>query len=206
MKLVLTILTCILLCNTIQVDHNRTNVEPPYTFALFHMKPLLYGLKPTSKRCKNDHRMCISRLLPMRSSDYELNPGPRTPKYPCQICSKACRWGQGAIACDNCDQRYHVNCIGMASQNYNYHAQADVGWICCTCGLPNFCTSLFESLVVNTSNVFDSLNMSMNTTGNTTHPGSSLHTSSPKKRAKEQTRKPTTQFSHYIIEPAEHTC
>ena len=127
MKLVLAILTYILLCHTIQVDHNRTHVEPPYTFAIFQMKPPFYGLKPIFKRCKNDHLIYISILLLMRSSDCKHNPGPRIPKYPCQICSKACRWGQRAIACDNCDQRYHVNCLGMASQNYNYHAQADVG-------------------------------------------------------------------------------
>ena len=143
--------------------------------------------------------MYISRFLLMRSSDCELNRGPRTPKYPCQICSKACRWGQRAIACDNCDQRYHVNCLGMASQNYNYHAQTDVSWICCTCGLPNFSTSLFESLVVDTSNVFDSLNVDeYNRQHNT--PRVSTTYLLTKKRTKEQTRKPTTQFSYYIIE------
>ena len=205
MRLVLTILTYILLCHTIQVDHNRTHVEPPYTFAIFHMKPPFYGLKPIFKRCKNDHFIYISRLLLMRLSDFELNPGPRTSKYPCQICSKACRWGQRAIACDNCDRWYHVNCLWMASQNNNYHPQTDVSWICCTCGLPNFSTSLFESLVVDTSNGFDSLSMSMNTTGNTTRPGSPPHTSSPKREQKSKQESPQ-QFSNYIIESAEYTC
>jgi hypothetical protein len=147
----------------------------------------------------------IIRLLLMRLSDFELNPGPRTPKYPCQICSKACRWGQRAIVCDNCDQWYHVNCLWMASQNNNYHPQTDVSWICCTCGLPNFSTSLFESLVVDTSNGFDSLSMSMNTTGNTTHPGYPLHTSSPKREQKSKQESPQL-FSNYIIESAEYTC
>jgi len=78
----------------------------------------------------------------------------------------------------------------MASQDYNYHAQTDVSWICCTCGLPNFSTALFESLVVDTSNVFDSLNMSKNTTGNTTHPGSPLHTSSSKREQKSKQESP----------------
>jgi exonuclease III len=82
----------------------------------------------------------------------------------------------------------------MASQNYNYHAQTDVSWICCTCGLPNFSTSLFESLIVDTSNVFDSLNMSMNTTGNTTHPGSPLHTSSPTREQKSKQESPQHSF------------
>jgi hypothetical protein len=197
LKLVLTILTYRLLCNTIQVDYYRKDAEPPYTFALGHMKPPLYGLKPIFKRCKNDHLMYISRLLLMISSDCELNPGPRTPKYPCQICSKACIWGQRAVACDNCDQWYHVNCLGMASQNYNYHAQTDVSWICCTCGLPNFSTALFESLIIDTSNVFDSLNMSTNTTGNTTRPGSPPHTSSPKREQKSKQESP--QHSFHIV-------
>jgi len=82
LKLVLTIITYRLLCNTIQVDHNRTDVEPPYTFALGHMQPPLYGLKPILKRCKNYHFMYISKLLLMRSSDCELNPGPTHPKIP----------------------------------------------------------------------------------------------------------------------------
>jgi hypothetical protein len=92
---------------------------------------------------------------------------------------------------------YIRNCLGMASQSYNYHAQTDVSWICCTCGLPNFSTSLFESLIVDTSNVFDSLNVDeYNRQHNT--PRFSTTYLLTKKRTKEQTRKPTTQFSYYI--------
>jgi hypothetical protein len=85
-----------------------------------------------------------------------------------------------------------------------YNSKTVVGFLC-TCGLPNFSTSLFESLVVDTSNGFDSLSMSMNTTGNTTHPGYPLHTSSPKREQKSKQESPQL-FSNYIIESAEYTC
>ena len=36
-------------------------------------------------------------FVPQFTSDVELNPGPRTPKYPCQICSRAVKWKQGGL-------------------------------------------------------------------------------------------------------------
>jgi hypothetical protein len=32
------------------------------------------------------------------SQQTELNPGPRTPKYPCMVCGKAVKWNQRAVA------------------------------------------------------------------------------------------------------------
>ena len=69
----------------------------------------------------------------------------------------------------------------MQTPVFNYHAHSDVSWICCSCGLPNFSTSLFESFVVDTSNPFESLSTSNTSMGSTSEPGSPLHTSSPKK-------------------------
>jgi hypothetical protein len=91
------------------------------TVPLFHRKPSLYGTKPPMKRCKNNHLLYTSILLLVRSADCELNPGPRPPKYPCQMCHKACRMGQHAIACDNCDQLYHVDCLGCQIRTTNSH-------------------------------------------------------------------------------------
>ena len=52
------------------------------------------------------------------SADTETNPGPRTPKFPCQLCGKAVRWNQKAIACDHCSTWLHTACINMPSQEY----------------------------------------------------------------------------------------
>ena len=36
----------------------------------------------------------VTLLLVILPNDTELNPGPQTPKYPCQICDKAVTWKQ----------------------------------------------------------------------------------------------------------------
>ena len=78
----------------------------------------------------NHHLLYIYVLLLMRSSDCESNPGPRTPKYACQVWSKACRWGQRAMACDNCDLWYHTNCLGVQTPVFEYHVQSvSVGFV-----------------------------------------------------------------------------
>ena len=46
---------------------------------------------------------CITLLA---AGDIESNPGPRTPKYPCRICSKNCSWQTPAVQCDDCDGWY----------------------------------------------------------------------------------------------------
>ena len=86
-----------------------------------------------------------------------MNPGPRSPKYPCVVCTKAVRWNQRAIACDSCDGWYHADCINMCSNVYQALTKPELSWICCQCGLPNFSTSLFESFDISCSNNFDPL-------------------------------------------------
>ena len=41
------------------------------------------------------------------------NPGPRRPRFPCGVCSYACK--TGVIACDECGQWMHKECIGMST-------------------------------------------------------------------------------------------
>ncbi|KAK3096098.1 hypothetical protein FSP39_023212 [Pinctada imbricata] len=179
---ILPILTlCILLCVDSKIDPGEFEASSPISLSIILSKPSVHGSKPMMKRSKNDHLLYLSIILILQSSDCELNPGPRPVKWPCQVCNKACKWGQRAIACDSCDKWYHVNCIGMASNIYRYHSviKTDASWICCSCGLPNFSTSLFESLVVDTSNTYHSLSSSHDTTCSSEDPGSPLHASSP---------------------------
>ena len=76
------------------------------------------------------------------SGDCHPNPGP-TYKFPCGICAKPCKSNQHAVACDSCDTWYHVKCTQMPLAVYHGLTQ-NTSWICFTCGVPNFSTTLFE--------------------------------------------------------------
>ncbi|CAH1273383.1 Hypp5110 [Branchiostoma lanceolatum] len=116
------------------------------------------------------------------SGDVELNPGPRAPKYPCGVCHQAVRWektdGRKAICCDSCDVWYHTDCMGMSTPAYNAINSPNVSWICCSCGLPNFSSSLFNTTVFETSNCFSSFDTST-CSSPARSIGSPLATSSP---------------------------
>lgn len=78
------------------------------------------------------------------ASNVELNPGPRTPKYPCQICHRAITWGQKGVSCDDCNLWYHAELMHMSSHIYN--CLNNISWNCVTCGMPQFTSSFFDSL------------------------------------------------------------
>ena len=125
----------------------------------YHQAVLFINLhKHLSSIVKKSHHLhYLSVLLILQSADCELNPGPRTPKYPCMVCGKAVRWNQRAVACDNCEGWYHVDCMNMNSHVYSALTKSNTSWVCCSCGIPNFSTSLFESFDIDTSNHYESL-------------------------------------------------
>ena len=86
-------------------------------------------------------------LVVAQSGDTHPNPGPRAPRFPCGCCKKAVRNCHEAILCDDCDTWFHKNCIGMSSAIYDQLAchTNNFSWICCSCGMPNFSTSLFDT-------------------------------------------------------------
>ena len=93
-------------------------------------------------------------LLLLSTSKYiELNPGPV--KYPCQICNKAVKWTTPGVCCDSCDGWYHESCMGMNSAVYS--GLENVSWYCCKSGLPNFSTTLFDTMFLDDSNQFSPL-------------------------------------------------
>ena len=104
----------------------------------------------------------LALLTILRSPDCQMNPGPRQVKFPCQICNRAVKWKQEALACDNCDGWYHVECMKMPSAVYKALAKPNASWVCCTCGLPNYSTLLFEQCSFDTSNSFSSPSDSYN--------------------------------------------
>jgi hypothetical protein len=96
----------------------------------------------------------ITQLL-LLASNIEQNPGPRSPKNLCQICVKAVTWKQRGLACDECDNWYHVECMHMSTPVYL--ALNNVSWHCTNCGMPNFTTNLFETTVISNTNNFSLL-------------------------------------------------
>ena len=101
--------------------------------------------------------LCV--LLISISSDTETNPGPRTPKYPCQICDKAVRWNQKGVACDHCSTWLHKACINMTTQEYvRLSSNSNITWICNKCEGQNHSSSLFVSALAGEStNIYSSL-------------------------------------------------
>ena len=92
-------------------------------------------------------------IVLLNANDCHPNPGPRTPKFPCQICGKACKWSKvvHSIACNNCELWFHRQCLNMNTFVYEALEKTDVSWYCCQCGLPNFNTSLFDDIEIGNS-------------------------------------------------------
>ena len=126
---------------------------------------LLVALRGTSitsrpnslPRHRTSQLLYLSSLLLCLASDIEVNPGPYTPKCPCNICQKAAKWGQQAIQCDGCDLWYHKSCLTMSTAEYDALTNTSVTWICCNCDLPNFERSLFSQSNIETKNSFSQL-------------------------------------------------
>ena len=80
--------------------------------------------------------LCASLII--LCGDVSLNPGPV--EDPCFLCKKECRSNQKAVQCDDCDNWYHVKCIGMKNCEYfDLVSDPSVNWICtkCICSLPS---------------------------------------------------------------------
>ena len=58
------------------------------------------------------------------------------PKFPCQICEKACKWGQQAMACDECESWHHRQRLDMNTIVYQNLVDTSNPWIFCNCGCP----------------------------------------------------------------------
>ena len=70
--------------------------------------------------------LCASLIL--LPGDVNLNPDPV--KDPCFLCNKGSRNKQKAAQCDDCDNWYHVKCIGMKNCEYlDLVSDPSVNWI-----------------------------------------------------------------------------
>ena len=73
------------------------NLHTHLFYYLRHVRRLPLSI-PIRLKCRSN------TLILLLMSGIEPNPGPRTPRYPCGVCSRAVRnIGQRALACDECD-------------------------------------------------------------------------------------------------------
>ena len=122
---------------------------------------------------------------------YWDKPRPEAPKYPCAICDKACRWGQKALACDECDHWYHAACTGIDSTEYSHLANTSISWYCIVCNAPNHSTVLYDLIDSADSNTYSVLSVDKDSTGDLSRVsvsslsstiGDPLASSSPKRK------------------------
>ena len=168
-------------------SHDPSTTLDPRDIALLSTSPPRYGTNAFMYCNKRSFCGPVSRpqhtctvLLLVLCGDVQTNPGPRPPKYPCGICSRAVRHGQEGIQCDHCDDRYHVQCIHMSTPVYIALQNSDVSWLCDHCGMPNFSSGLFAPSISESQNSFAALSDSnMNTSSSAMDLGSPVHASSP---------------------------
>ena len=98
-------------------------------------------------------RLPVLLLANILAGDISLNPGPKT-KYPCGVCSKACKWKQDCIACDQCETWLHRTCINMSPEMFKILGNSSCTWICDNCGLPLFDSSFWSSRSFEHNNSF----------------------------------------------------
>ena len=96
-------------------------------------------------------------------------------------------WKQRGVACDDCQQWYHSDCMQMSTPVYE--ALNNVSWHCDRCGMPNFSTSLFEFFILDsTENSFSVLNST--SSSSISSPGPPISCSSPVPQAATTKQKP----------------
>ena len=138
----------------------------------------------------NHHRVSwpclpyVILLLLLLAGDIETNPGPRTPKYPCGECKKACtsyKGSQASILCDSCNSWFHSKCVGLIDVVFDTLGRCDLPWECYKCDIPNISTSLFDSSISHNSETSTSTSRSSCSSTSSIQPSSPLAASSPTK-------------------------
>ena len=70
------------------------------TLRAAHMTPSFSIIKASPYYINNNTKLVASYLhilLMVNAHDVEVNPGPFKPKFPCQVCSLAVKWGQKGV-------------------------------------------------------------------------------------------------------------
>ena len=122
-------------CFTLQ---NLTTIPPSVDvyFWLRYCRHRYLRHLPITRR-KGPHMITLLLI-----SGIEPNPGPRRPKFPCSMCSKACKLN--SIACDDCNQWLHKECLGMSTTEFSRLGKSDDTWNCPSCQKPNNSTKIYS--------------------------------------------------------------
>ena len=95
------------------------------------------------KRDRTPSSFLVLSLL-LLSGNVELNPGPHY-KHPCGSCTKPVKTNQRGVQCDICDIWYHTRCMLMSPEMYEGLPNPSAVWICSSCGVPNFSSTLLDA-------------------------------------------------------------
>ena len=125
----------------------KPNVLTKFNFKYFSIQLLFTTRKKASliKVIKLAFICIAFILLIMQAGDCEINPGSdpslssndSCSKFPCLFCHNPCKWDQKAVQCDECQGWIHT-------VQYEILGNSNISWTCCSCGMPNFSTSLFS--------------------------------------------------------------
>ena len=119
-------------------NNPNIDIQTQLFYYLKHVRRL-----PLSVPIRSQRRTHTFILLLM--SGIESNPGPRTPRYPCGVCTRAVRdIGQRALACDECDKWCHMSCLSMNTPEFDLYANSDLPWYCPSCNSLNRSTVVYD--------------------------------------------------------------
>ena len=114
------------------------NTQSHLSYYLKHMRTLPLSIPIRSRR--RSHAFILLLM-----SGIEPNPGPRTPRYQCGVCSRAVRdIGQCALACDDCDKWCHMSCLSMNTPEFETYANSYLPWYCPSCNSLNLSTVVYD--------------------------------------------------------------
>ena len=73
---------------------------------------------PLFLACNYSNKLLIVTLL-LLAGDVEVNPGPGGSSFPCGLCEIYAIWSNGGIACEHCDEWYHMDCARLTLSSFN---------------------------------------------------------------------------------------
>ena len=118
------------------------------------------------------------RFILLLMSGIESNPGPRTPRYPCGVCTRAVRdIGQRALACDECAKWCHMSCLSMNTPEFDMYANSDLPWYCPSCTSLNLSAVVYDLPLadVDDKSLFTNAHSSQNSSGMISSSFSEVH-------------------------------
>ena len=101
-----------------------------------------------NRRLPRKTSVTIEQLLLLLSGSVEINPGPQGVKFPCGECNKSVKSSQNSIACDECQQWFHQDCLKMSNTIFECYTQNEnLSWTCSQCALIDISGTVLNSSI-----------------------------------------------------------